>query len=57
MLLQSLVFYAEDSCMLLVSQHLIAIYIKYPSRGKVIIGARALRGQNMVECCVRNNVA
>ena len=52
---QSLMMYADASLMRRVFQNLIANAIKHTPRGKVIIGARALCDENVVECWVSDN--
>ncbi|MEP6586093.1 MAG: HAMP domain-containing sensor histidine kinase [Candidatus Udaeobacter sp.] len=54
---QNLVVFADASLMRRVFQNLIANAIKYTPRGKVIIGAGELPGENIVECWVRDNGA
>jgi signal transduction histidine kinase len=54
---QNLVVFADASLMRRVFQNLIANAIKYTPRGKVIIGARELPNENIVECWVRDNGA
>jgi two-component system, OmpR family, phosphate regulon sensor histidine kinase PhoR len=53
----SLVVFADASLMRRVFQNLIANAIKHTPRGKVIIGARTLRAENIIECWVSDNGA
>jgi signal transduction histidine kinase len=53
----NLVVFADASLMRRVFQNLIANAIKYTPRGKVIIVARDLRTENLVECWVSDNGA